>query len=77
MSSAWHVASTPKNVAASFRGSGIVVGWDKIKGCLLARAVPEEANKAQEVYLHQQQEEETGDGLISDEELDAITREMD
>jgi hypothetical protein len=75
--SAWHIASTPKNIVASFRRSGIVVRWDEINGFLLATIVPEEGDRVQEVYLYKQQEEETGEYLISDDELDAMPGEMD
>jgi hypothetical protein len=53
MPSAWHIASTPKNTVADFRRSGIAVRWDEIKGCLLATVVPEEADRAEEVYVHE------------------------
>jgi hypothetical protein len=56
MLSTWHVASTPKNIVASFRRSGTVVRWDEIKGYLPATVVPDEADSAQEVYLHEQQQ---------------------
>jgi hypothetical protein len=51
--------------------------WDEIKGCLIATVIPEEADRALEVFMHEQQEEETGDDLISNDELDEITGEMD
>jgi hypothetical protein len=73
----WHIASTPKGIVAIFWRSGIAMRWDEIKDCFLATVVPKEADRAQEVYLHERQEEETGDDLISDDELDAITEETD
>jgi hypothetical protein len=54
------MAAKPKNIFASFYGSGIVVRWEEVKGCLVAAVVPEEADRAQEVYLHEQIEDETG-----------------
>jgi hypothetical protein len=70
MLSAWHVAATPKNIVGSFRRSGIVVRWEEGRGCLLAAVVPGEADRAQELYVHEQEEDETGDELLSDDELD-------
>jgi hypothetical protein len=70
MLSAWHVAATPKNIVGSFRRSGIVVRWEEGRGCLVATVVPGEADRAQELYVHEQEEDETGDELLSHDELD-------
>jgi hypothetical protein len=72
MLSACHVAATPKNIVGSFRRSGIVVRCEEAmgRGCLVAAVVPGEADRAQELYVHEQEEDETGDELLSDDELD-------
>jgi hypothetical protein len=69
MPSAWHVAATPKNIVGSFRRSGIVVRWEEDRGRLLAAVVPGETDRAQELSVHEQ-EDETGDELFSDDVLD-------
>jgi hypothetical protein len=70
MLSAWHVAATPKNIVGSFRRSGIVVRWEEDRGCLLAAVVPGEVDRAQELDVYEQEEDETGDELLADDELD-------
>jgi hypothetical protein len=72
MFSAWYVAATPMNIVGSFRGSGIVVRWQEDRGCLLAEVVPEEADHVQELYLHEQEEDETDNEPLSDHELDDL-----
>jgi hypothetical protein len=63
MLSAWYVAATPKNIVRSFRGSRIVVRRQDDRGCLLAEVVPEEADQAQELHLHEHEADETDDEL--------------
>jgi hypothetical protein len=46
------------------------VRWEEARGCLLAAVVPGEADRAQELYVHEQEEDETGDERLSDDELD-------
>jgi RPA family protein len=41
-------------------------------GYLVGAVVPEEADRAQEVYLRGQVEDETGDEISSDDELDEM-----
>jgi hypothetical protein len=50
-----------ENVVASFQRSIIVVRWEEVRGCLVAAVVHEEVDSAQEVDLHEQVEDETGD----------------
>jgi hypothetical protein len=63
MLSAWDVAATPRNIVGSFRRSGIVVRWQEDRGALLAEVVPQEADHAQELSLHDHEEDETDDEL--------------
>jgi hypothetical protein len=72
MLSAWSFAATPKNIVGSFRRSGIVVRWEEDRGCLLAAVVPGEVDRAQELYVHEQEEDETKDELLSDDKLDDL-----
>jgi hypothetical protein len=46
------------------------VRWEEARGWLLAAVVPGEADRAQELYVHEQEEDETGDELVLDDELD-------
>jgi hypothetical protein len=68
--SAGHIAATPTATAASFRRSEIVVRWEEVRDCLVAVLVPEEVDHVQEVYLHEQVEDETGDEISTEDELD-------
>jgi hypothetical protein len=66
-----------EEIIASFCGSEIVARWEEVKGCLVAVVVPEEADRAQEVYLHEQVEYETGHEISSDNELDEMVSAID
>jgi hypothetical protein len=70
---AWHTAATPRNIIASFRRSGVVVRWDGNRAFLTAAVVPEEADRAQEVYLHESEDDEAIDQLLSDDELEDMS----
>jgi hypothetical protein len=72
MLSAWYVVATPRNIVGSFPQSGIVVRREEGRGCLLAEVVSEDADPAQELHLHGQEENETDDELLSDDKLDDL-----
>jgi hypothetical protein len=72
MLSASYVAGMRRNIVGSFRRSGMFVRWQEDRGCLFAEVVSEEADRAQELYLHEQEEDETDNELLSDHELDDL-----
>jgi hypothetical protein len=54
----------------TFADPGLSCDGRRTEACLLAAVVPGEADRAQELYVHEQEEDETGDELLSDDEVD-------
>jgi hypothetical protein len=57
--------------------AAVVLRWDEAMGCLVAAVAPEEAHRAQEVHLHEQVEDETGDDISSNDEFDGMVTVID
>jgi hypothetical protein len=66
-----------KNIVASFRRPGIIMRWEEISGCPVAAVVPEETEPAQETYLHERAEDQTGNDVLSDNKFDEMVTAMD
>jgi hypothetical protein len=53
------------------------VEWNKEQERLMAKIVIKAVDRVQEVFLHETREDETGDELLSDDDLDEVLAESE
>jgi hypothetical protein len=66
-----------KKSVASFQRSGIVLHREEASSSLVTPLVPEEVDCAQEIYLYEQVEDETGNEISSDVRLCEMVAAID
>lgn len=66
----WAQCGDSDEIVESLRRFDIVARSHESAGCVMTTVVLGEADRAQAVYLHEREEDKTGDELLSDDEVD-------